>query len=43
MGDMLSLIEKAQEDFDEEQANKLEEKIKKNKKGIRFKVKYMQK
>ena len=31
MGDMLSLIEKAQEDFDEEQATKLEEKIKKNK------------
>ena len=31
MGDMLSLIEKAQEDYDEEQAAKLEEKIKKNK------------
>jgi signal recognition particle subunit SRP54 len=31
MGDMMSLIEKAQEDYDEEQAAKLEEKIKKNK------------
>jgi signal recognition particle subunit SRP54 len=31
MGDMLSLIEKAQEDLDEEEATRLEEKIKKNK------------
>ena len=31
MGDMMSLIEKAQEDYDEEQAAKLEEKLKKNK------------
>ena len=31
MGDMMSLIEKAQEDYDEEQASRLEEKIKKNK------------
>lgn len=30
MGDMLSLIEKAQESFDEEKANKLEQKLKKN-------------
>ena len=30
MGDMLSLIEKAQETFDEEKAAKLEKKIKKN-------------
>lgn len=30
MGDMLSLIEKAQEQYDEEQAEKLEEKIRKN-------------
>ena len=30
MGDMMSLIEKAQEDYDEEQAAILEEKIKKN-------------
>ncbi|MCR5035669.1 MAG: signal recognition particle protein [Clostridia bacterium] len=31
MGDMMSLIEKAQEDFDEAEAARLEEKIKKNK------------
>ena len=31
MGDMMSLIEKAQEDYDEEEAARLEEKIKKNK------------
>ena len=31
MGDMMSLIEKAQEDYDEEQAARLEERIKKNK------------
>ena len=31
MGDMMSLIEKAQEDYDEAEAAKLEEKIKKNK------------
>lgn len=31
MGDMLSLIEKAQEDYDEEQAARIEEKIRKNK------------
>ena len=31
MGDMMSLIEKAQVDYDEEQAAKLEEKIKRNK------------
>lgn len=30
MGDMLSLIEKAQESFDEEQAAKLEKKLRKN-------------
>lgn len=30
MGDMLSLIEKAQESFDEEKSSKLEEKLKKN-------------
>ncbi len=31
MGDMLSLIEKAQEDYDEKQAEELEQKIRKNK------------
>lgn len=31
MGDVLSLIEKAEEDFNEEEARKLEEKIRKNK------------
>ena len=30
MGDVLTLIEKAQEDFDEEKAKKLEQKMRKN-------------
>ena len=30
MGDVLTLIEKAQEDFDEERAKKIEQKMRKN-------------